>query len=162
MVAARHTGPDHQKGVLNVPKSRRMLAAVAGVAAALTVLVPAALAGTPDSPDHAFACYSMGQGNPGVWAVTDSNVFAADGSYVDGYWAPYATEQKPIDTKTQTKVGDYYLTCSLPVGWAMGRSYVTSSGVKVAASAPWVWGDSAIPGVYPIATQVSAVSAPTT
>ena len=108
-------------------KSSRMRTAVAALVAGLAVCVPAALAGTPDSPDHAFACFSIGQGDPGVWAVTDSKVFT-NGTYGDGYWAPYATREKPIHTKTQTKVGDYYLTCSLPVGWAMNGSYVTSSG----------------------------------
>lgn len=93
-----------------------------------------------------FACYSVWQQDPGAWSATDTTVFASWDAYAPGYWAPFAETSIP----TAERVGGYYLTCLLPVGWALTGGYVLGNGADVTNDAPYFVNAKAIPGVYPV------------
>ncbi|MGH8860882.1 MAG: hypothetical protein ACRDVG_06545 [Jatrophihabitantaceae bacterium] len=116
----------------------------------LAVTVPAAVAATGGTANHAFACYSHGQGDPGVWESSDAAVFAAD-DYAKGYWRPWAVKENV----SSTQIGDYHLTCTLPSGMADSGTYVTDGGDVIGANVANADGALAV-GVYPIAEAAGA------
>jgi hypothetical protein len=124
---------------------KALAAAVSAAAVVLGIAVPAAFASPASSGARAFACYSKFEVDPGVWSTTD--VFPTWDSYAQGYWAPYAEQTVP----TQTKIGNYYLLCNLPAGMAANGSYVFGGGTPAPASSPYVNGGMPIPGIYPVA-----------
>jgi hypothetical protein len=113
------------------------------------VTVAAALCGafalrTSAAESSAFACYSVWETDPGVWADNDATVFSSWSSYASGYWAPFA--EKSI--ATANKVGPYSFTCALPTGWTVTGTYVLGDGTDVTNDTVYFVDAKPIPGVY--------------
>jgi len=133
------------KSLVVMARSRRTRTALAATAVLLAITAPSAIAAPGGTVNHTFACYSQGQGDPGVWANSTSTVFAMD-DYGKGYWRPWAVKEKV----SSTRIGDYYLTCTLPPGMASLGTYLTDGGDALPANAANVDGNLFI-GLYPIA-----------
>ena len=123
--------------------------ALAATIVAAAVFAPLAVGATGGAENHVFACYSQGQTDPGVWERSNTVVFT-DGDYSPGYWRPYAV----TDAVSSTKVGTYYLTCTLPSGMATFGTYLTDGGHVLTADAAIAYGK-VIVGLYSIAGPAS-------
>lgn len=126
-------------------KRRNGLVAAAAAAVSLATLVPVAVAGTGGTVNGVFACYSKGQTDPGAWQISNTEVVAGD-DYGKGYWRPWAVK----DSVSSTKIGDYFLTCTLPSGMASLGSYLTDGGDVIGGRTANADGKLLV-GLYPIA-----------
>jgi len=96
--------------------------------------------------DSAFACAGQpSAGLPGVWAVTERNVFASLTSYAPGYWTPYALAGA---VPGGNNLGSYHLICYLPPGMKETGGFIRGDGNAVPAAYPFLDSGNPIPGVY--------------
>jgi hypothetical protein len=125
--------------------SRERSKSLAMTMVVVAVAVPVAAAAARGTVNHAFACYSRDQRDPGAWERSNNTVFAA-ADYGKGYWRPWAVKEKV----SSTQIGGYYLTCTLPAGMAESGTYLTDGGEVLGATAANPDG-SLVVGLYPIA-----------
>ncbi len=140
-------------------RHKRLIATtLAATAVALAAWLPSAF-GAASGPERAFVCHSLGQLNPDTAAANDTGIFPTWNTFADGWWSPYATKT----AVGSTKVGSYYLTCSLPEGQQTKTGAFIANGGELVPLINYTYHGSAIPGIYPVVETptTSATNPPT-